>query len=88
MTSTKSKDPRAVCEAAAIAAYSAARAQGCSRYDSFVRAVAAYREQCSNLPPNMAGPEVARILLATVQASDAESTDLQPADGMEYVEPA
>ena len=71
-----------------IAAFSAARAQGCSRYESFVRAVAAYREQCTDLPPNMAGPEVARILLATVQASDNADADLQAADGMEYVGPA
>ena len=35
----------------------------------------------------MAGPEVARILLATVQPGD-DSTALQPTDGMEYVEPA
>jgi hypothetical protein len=88
LTSAASKDPQAVCEAAVIAAFSAARAQGCSRYESFVRAVAAYREQCTDLPPNMAGPEVARILLATVQASDDADADLQAADGMEYVGPA
>jgi hypothetical protein len=78
------EDQRAVREATVIAAYSAARAQGCTRYDAFVRAVAAYREQFPE--PANPGPEVARILLATVQAG--ESTGLQPPDGMEYVEPA
>jgi hypothetical protein len=77
-------DQRAVREATVIAAYSAARAQGCTRYDAFVRAVAAYREQFPD--PINPGPEVARILLATVQTGD--SATLQPTDGMEYVEPA
>lgn len=88
MTGAAPKDAQAVGEAAVIAAFSAARAQGRSRYESFVRAVAAYREQCTNLPPNMAGPEVARILLATVQAGGGADADLQAADGMEYVGPA
>ena len=90
MTGAANHSGLAASEAAVIAAYSAARAQGCSRYDAFVRAVAAYRQQFSDLPANMAGPEVARILLATVQSRDGGSADadLQPADGMEYVEPA
>lgn len=76
-----------VCEAAVIAAYSAARAQGRTRYEAFVRAVQAYREQCPDLPANGAGPEVARILLATVRSgNDSATTGLQAAEGMEYVE--
>lgn len=90
MTGAANNNGQAASEAAVIAAYSAARAQGCSRYDAFVRAVTAYREQFSDLPANLAGPEVARILLATVQPgeSDSSGADLQPTDGMEYVEPA
>jgi hypothetical protein len=76
-----------VCEAAVIAAYSAARAQGRTRYEAFVRAVQAYREQFPDLPANGAGPEVARILLATVRPNgDSDTAGLQPAEGMEYVE--
>jgi hypothetical protein len=77
-----------VCEAAVIAAYSAARAQGRTRYEAFVRAVQAYREQCpDDLQASGAGPEVARILLATVRSGeDAGSAGLQTAKGMEYVE--
>ena len=83
------KNRQAVCEAAVIGAYSAARAQGRSRYEAFVRAVQAYREQCPGEPANSAGTEVARILLATAQpASATASPDLQSADGMEYVETA
>jgi hypothetical protein len=81
---------RAACEAAVIAAYSAARAQGCARYEAFVRAVQAYREQFCNLPANLAGAEVAAILRATSSIGDIDqgSPSLQRADGMEYVEPA
>ena len=78
-----------VCEAAVIAAYSAARAQGRTRYEAFVRAVQAYREQCPHLPANSAGTEVARILLATVQSgATSESGDLRQTEGMGYAEPA
>ena len=77
-----------VCEAAVIAAYSAARAQGRTRYEAFVRAVQAYREQCPELAANGAGPEVARILLATARSGDDGTADLQPAEGLEYVGPA
>ena len=85
----KSEKALAVCEAAVIAAYSAARAQGRTRYEAFVRAVQAYREQCPHAPANQAGTEAARILLATVQSGgDTASAGLQPAGGMEYVEPA
>jgi hypothetical protein len=85
---TSESDRRAVCEAAVIAAYSAARAQGRTRYEAFVRAVQAYREQFSDLPASSAGTEVARILLATAQPEDGPKPALQHADGMEYVEPA
>jgi hypothetical protein len=80
----------AVCEAAVIAAYSAARAQGRTRYEAFVRAVQTYRDQFSNLPANLAGTEVARILLATAQSGEPapDNVRLRHADGMEYVEPA
>jgi hypothetical protein len=83
------KSRQAVCEAAVIGAYSAARAQGRTRYEAFVRAVQAYREQCPTEPANRAGTEVARILLATAQPGQkAGSRDLQSTDGMEYVETA
>jgi hypothetical protein len=89
LTHAESNSRRAVCEAAVIAAYSAARAQGRARCEAFVRAVQAYREQFSNLPANLAGAEVARILLASAQSgADADSAGLQPAHGTEYVEPA
>ena len=81
-------DDRAVCEAAVIAAYSAARAQGRTRYEAFVSAVQAYREQRPDLPASAAGTEAARILLATAQPDDGSGPSLQHADGMEYVEPA
>ena len=81
-------DRHAVCEAAVIAAYSAARAQGRTRYEAFVSAVQAYREQCPDLPASSAGTEAARILLASAQTDDGSSPSLQHADGMEYVEPA
>lgn len=80
---------QAVCEAAVIGAYSAARAQGRTRYEAFVQAVQAYRDQCPGEPANRAGTEVARILLATAQPASAAGTPhLQSADGMEYVETA
>jgi hypothetical protein len=87
--STKANGRLAPCEAAVIAAYSAARAQGCTRYDAFVRAVQAYREQVPDEPANRAGTEVARILLATARPEgDAATATLQPTEGMEYVETA
>jgi hypothetical protein len=85
---TPESDRRAVCEAAVIAAYSAARAQGRTRYEAFVRAVQAYREQFSDLPASSAGTEVARILLATAQPDEGARSTLHGAEGMEYVEPA
>jgi hypothetical protein len=86
---TTAKSRQAVCEAAVIGAYSAARAQGLTRYEAFVQAVQAYREQCPGEPANCAGTEVARILLATAQPAKAAATPhLKSADGMEYVETA
>jgi hypothetical protein len=85
---TSAIDRHAVCEAAVIAAYSAARAQGRTRHEAFVSAVQAYREQFSDLPASSAGTEVARILLATAQSDDESRPALQHADGMEYVGPA
>jgi hypothetical protein len=87
---TRAVNHRAACEAAVIAAYSAARAQGCARYEAFARAVQAYREQFCNLPVNLAGTEVAAILRATSRIGEIDhgSPRLQRADGMEYVEPA
>lgn len=84
-----SESALSVCEATVIAAYSGARAQGRTRYEAFVRAVQAYREQCPHIPANNAGTEVARILLATVQSGGAtESEDLRHTEGMEYAKPA
>jgi hypothetical protein len=72
-----------------IAAYSAARAQGCARYEDFFRAVQAYREQFANLPANLAGSEVAAILRAARHISEVDDSEgLQHAAGMEYVGPA
>ena len=87
MSADHSLNGQAVCEAAVIAAYSAARAQGCARYEAFVRAVQAYREQFANLPASLAGGEVAAILRSTTHISDADD-DLQAAAGMEYAGPA
>jgi len=85
---TAADDRRAVCEAAVIAAYSAARAQGRTRYEAFVYAVQAYQEQFSDLAASSAGTEVARILLATAQPDQGNRPALHHADGMGYVEPA
>lgn len=84
----ESQSTLSVCEAAVIAAYSAARAQGCTRYEAFVRAVQAYREQCPDLAANGAGPEVARILLATARSGGDGTGDLQSTEGLGYVGPA
>jgi hypothetical protein len=86
----ESQSTLSVCEAAVIAAYSAARAQGRTRYEAFVRAVQAYREQCQcpDLAANGAGPEVARILLATARSGGDGTGDLQSTEGLEYVGPA
>jgi hypothetical protein len=90
LSRARSVNGQAVCEATVIAAYSAARAQGCARYEAFVRAVQAYREQFANLPANLAGSEVAAILRATRHISDVDddSEGLRHAAGMEYVGPA
>ena len=84
------ENPQAACEAAVIAAYSAARAQGCARFEAFARAVQTYREQFCNLPANLAGMEVAAILRAMSSGEDVDdgSADLQRTDGMGYVGPA
>ena len=89
MSAARSAD-QAVCEAAVIAAYSAARAQGCTRCEAFARAVQAYREQFADQPASPAGSTVAAILRATwsIADSDRASPDLQLADGMEYAGPA
>lgn len=75
---------------AVIAAYGAAREQGDSRCDAFVKAIRAYRIQYPELPANRAGAEVARILLAAAQAQtlSQRSGDLPGTGDMEYVEPA
>lgn len=74
-----------------IAAYEGARARGATRCEAFGRAVMLYRAERPGLPIDLAGTEVARLLLAAARAASnvgSASTTLSSATEMNYADSA
>jgi hypothetical protein len=70
-----------------IDAYDSARRSGAARSEAFCRAVTLYRSEKPGLPVELAGAEVARLLLAAARAqlsANAVPTDMQETTEMKY----